>query len=214
MTTARPSDARPPEEMPPASPRSEPRWAVAVSDILSPAHLVMALPIVVGWQATWPDATGALWGLTASLFCGAVPYAVILAGVRAGRLTDKHIGRRDQRVLPLVLALASVVAGLAALLVLRATPAVVVLVIGMLAALAVIVPITAFWKISVHSAVATGAATALTVTFGPYAAALAWPLTVLVAAARVTLHAHTTAQVIAGGLVGSLVPLGVYLLAG
>jgi len=213
VTTARPPDARPPEEMPHA-PRVAPRWAHVVSEVLSPAHLVMTLPLVIGWQATWPKFSGALWGLTASLFCGAVPYAVILAGVRAGRLTDKHIRRRDQRVLPLALALASVLAGLAALLVFQATPAVVVLVLGMLGALVVIVPITAFWKISLHAAVAAGAATALTVTFGPYAAVVAWPLVVLVAAARVAMRAHTTAQVIAGGLVGSLVPYGVYLLAG
>ena len=213
MTTARPPDARPPEELPPA-PRPVPRWAHVVSEVFAPAHLVMALPFAIGWRATWPELSGALWGLIASLFCGAVPYAIILAGVRAGRLTDKHIRRRDQRLLPLALALASVVAGLAALLLFRATPAVVVLVLGMLGALVVIVPVTAFWKISLHSAVAAGAATALTVTFGPYAAALAWPLTVLVAAARVALRAHTTAQVIAGGLVGFLVPFGVYLLAG
>lgn len=211
MTTARPPDARPPEETPAAG-RPAPRWARAVSEILSPAHLVIVLPFAIGWRATWPEFTGALWGLIASLFCGAVPYAVILAGVRAGRLTDKHIVRRDQRMVPLALALASVLAGLAALLVFRATPAVVVLVLGMLGALVVIVPVTAFWKISLHTAVAAGAATALTVTFGPYAAALAWPLTALVAAARVALRAHTTAQVIVGGLVGSLVPFGVYLL--
>lgn len=212
MTTSPPPGARQPGPMPPAT-RPGPLWARAVSEILSPAHLVMALPLAIGWHATWPEFSGALWGLVASLFCGAVPYAVILAGVRAGRLTDKHIARRDQRVRPLVLALGSVVAGLGALLLLGAIPAVVVLVLGMLVALAVIVPITAFWKISLHAAVAAGTATVLTFTFGGLAAALAWPLTVLVAAARVALGAHTVAQVIAGGLVGSLVPLGVYLLA-
>lgn len=213
MTTARPSDARPPEDLP-SGPRPGPLWARAVTEILSPAHLVIVLPPVIGWRATWPESGGIWWGLTASLFCGVVPYAVILAGVRAGRLTDRHIVRRDQRIVPLALASASVVAGLAALLVFRATPAVVVLVLGMLSALAVIVPITAFWKISLHTAVAAGAATALTVTFGPVAAAVAWPLVLLVAAARVTLRVHTLAQVIGGALVGSLVPLGVYLLAG
>src|SRR5690606_6149009 len=134
----------------------------------------------------------------------------------------------EQRVRPLVLALASVVAGLGALLVLGAIPAVVVLVVGMLVALAVIAPITAFWKISLHAAVAAGTAVVLTVTFDGVAAAPAWWLTVTVvvvaaglagslsvavAAARVALGAHTVAQVVAGGLVGSLVPLGVYLLA-
>ena len=211
MTTSPPPGARQPGPMPPAT-RPGPLWARAVSEILSPAHLVMALPLAIGWHATWPEFSGALWGLVASLFCGAVPYAAILAGVRTGRLTDKHIGRREQRVRPLVLALASVVAGLGALLVLGAIPAVVVLVVGMLVALAVIAPITAFWKISLHAAVAAGTAVVLTVTFDGVAAALAWPLTVAVAAARVALGAHTVAQVVAGGLVGALVPLAVYLL--
>jgi membrane-associated phospholipid phosphatase len=189
-------------------------WARAVTEILAPAHLVIVLPLAIGWRATWPELAGVWWGLAASLFCGVVPYAVILAGVRAGRLTDRHIVRRDQRIGPLALALASVVAGLAALLLFRATPAVVVLLLGMLGALVVIVPITTFWKISLHTAVAAGAATALTVTFGPYAALVGWPLVLLVAAARVALRVHTVAQVVAGALVGALVPLGVYLLAG
>ncbi|MEV5409557.1 hypothetical protein AB0K60_12070 [Thermopolyspora sp. NPDC052614] len=213
MTTARPSDAGPPPEQTPVGPRPGPLWARAVTEILAPAHLVIALPLVIGWRATWPDPAGVWWGLTASLFCGIVPYAVILAGVRAGRLTDRHVVRRDQRMGPLALALASVVAGLAALLAFRATPAVVVLVLGMLGALVVIVPITTFWKISLHAAVAAGAATALTITFGLYAAAVGWPLVLLVAAARVALRVHTFAQVVAGALVGALVPLGVYLLA-
>lgn len=213
MTTARSSDAWPPEDAP-ADGRPEPRWARAVTEILAPAHLVIALPPVIGWQATWPDFAGVWWGLAASLFCGVVPYGVILAGVRAGRITDRHVVRRDQRVVPLALAFGSVVAGVAALIVFGAPPPVVVLLLGMLGALVVIVPITVFWKISLHAAVAAGVATALTVTFGPYAGAVGWPLVPLVGAARVALRVHTVGQVIAGALVGCLVPLGVYLLAG
>jgi len=190
------------------------RWARVVTEVLAPAHLVMALPLIVGWRATAPSLTGVLWGGAAALFCGAIPYAFILAGVRSGRLTDRHVFRRDQRLTPLVLAVGCVIAGLAALILLGATKAVVVLVVGMLSALLVIAPITAFWKISLHAAVAGGTATALTLAFGPYAAALAWPLTVLVAASRVSLRAHTPAQVTVGTLVGALVPLAVYWVAG
>ncbi len=191
-----------------------PRWARVVTEVLAPAHLVIALPPLVGWRATAPGLAGLLWGVAAAVCCGVIPYAFILAGVRSGRITDRHVFRRDQRLVPLVLGGVCVVAGLAAMMLLDATKAVVVLVVGMLSALLVIAPVTAFWKISLHAAVAGGTAMALTVTFGLYAAAVAWPLTVLVAASRVALRAHTPAQVIAGALVGALVPLGVYVISG
>lgn len=195
-------------------PRREARWARVVTEAFAPAHLVVVLPLVIGWHATWPRVTGALWGMAAALFCGVIPYGIILAGVKAGRLTDRHIVRRDQRLVPLLLAVVSVVTGLGMMIRLGATREVMILVVGMLAALAVIVPITAFWKISLHAAVAGGTALALTVAFGPPAAAVAWPLTAVIAASRVTLRHHTLPQVAAGTVAGTLIPLAVFLLAG
>lgn len=101
---------------PPAFADCTPRQKAArvLSDALAPAHLVVALLLLVGWHSTtsW---TGLGRGLLAALFCGVVPIGIIALGVRRGALTDQHIRVRRRRVVPMALSLASVVAGVALL---------------------------------------------------------------------------------------------------
>ena len=72
--------------------------------------------------------------------------------------------------------------------------------IGLMAALA----ITLVWKVSVHAAVMAGAATVLTLVFGP-PMALTVVFVLAVAWARVAKGDHTLAQVLVGALVGGAV---------
>ncbi|BEL03138.1 hypothetical protein Q0Z83_013290 [Actinoplanes sichuanensis] len=74
----------------------------------------------------------------------------------------------------------------------------------MAAALLIATPITlpARWKISIHSLVAAGTAVTFTVVFG-WALLFTWPLAAAVGWSRVHLRDHTTAQVLAGALVGA-----------
>jgi membrane-associated phospholipid phosphatase len=64
--------------------------------------------------------------------------------------------------------------------------------------------ITRWWKISVHAAIAAGAATVLLVVFGPALLAV-WPLVAVIAWSRVQVGDHTTAQVLAGVALGVVV---------
>ncbi|XVV15204.1 phosphatase PAP2 family protein [Actinoplanes sp. CA-131856] len=64
------------------------------------------------------------------------------------------------------------------------------------------VTVLARWGISLHALVAAGAVGALTVIYGP-AVSPAWLLVAAVGWARVRLKEHTTAQVLAGALVGA-----------
>ena len=57
------------------------------------------------------------------------------------------------------------------------------------------------WKVSIHCAVAAGSVTMLTLLFGP-SLIPAYLLVALTAWSRVALKDHTTAQVIAGSLLG------------
>jgi membrane-associated phospholipid phosphatase len=61
--------------------------------------------------------------------------------------------------------------------------------------------ITLWWKISVHAAIAAGAATVLTLVFGP-ALLAAWPLVALIAWSRVQVGDHTPTQVLADVALG------------
>lgn len=64
--------------------------------------------------------------------------------------------------------------------------------------------ISLWWKISVHAAIAAGAATVLLLVFG-LAQLVVWPLVALIAWSRVQVGDHTPAQVLAGIALGIVV---------
>jgi membrane-associated phospholipid phosphatase len=71
--------------------------------------------------------------------------------------------------------------------------------------------ITLWWKISVHAAIAAGAATVLLLVFGP-ALLVVWPLVALIAWSRVQVGDHTPAQTLAGAALGGLIATTVFIL--
>ena len=166
--------------------------------------LATALPIVIGVHAGRTAPAGLAWGLLASVFSAIIPYAMIWYGVRRGRLSDRHIGVREQRTKPLALGLVSVMVGLALLGLFGAPRELIALVVALFVGGLVATVINHFWKLSVHAGVAAGSMVVLTLAFGP--ALLA---TVIVAAAvgwsRVRLRDHTTWQVVAGTVIGVVV---------
>ncbi len=198
---------------PPAFADCSPRQKAArvLSDVLAPANLVVALLLLIGWHSTasW---TGLGWGLLGALFCGVVPIAVIVLGVRRGALTDQHIRVRRQRLVPMGLSLLSVVAGITLLHVLGAPGEVFALVVAMLVGLVSSLLVTVGWQISIHMSVAGGAVMILALVFGPpvlpaalIAAAVGW--------SRLVLKAHTPAQLLAGAALGGTAALTFALLS-
>ncbi|MFI5898331.1 phosphoesterase PA-phosphatase [Actinoplanes sp. NPDC051513] len=169
------------------------------TEIFAPAVLAAVMPVVIGAHA---GAAG--WGLLAALFCAAIPYAMILRGVRRGRLSDRHIGERSQRTGPLVFGLASVLAGLGLLVAGGAPRELIALIVASFAGGVVATGINHFWKSSIHAGVAAGSAVVLVLVFGPLlltsaavVAAVGW--------SRVRLEDHTVAQVVAGAAIGAVV---------
>ncbi|WUU84284.1 hypothetical protein OG790_23900 [Streptomyces cellulosae] len=196
----------PTTQLPPtAAVPDERRSARLVTEVLAPANLVIGVLLVIGWHST-SSLAGAGWGLLAGAFCGGLPIAYIVAGVRRGRWTDKHLKVRSQRWIPLFVTLGSVLVGTGLLLALDAPREVVALVAAMIAAmiagLVLTVAVTIWWKVSVHTAVASGVAVVITVAYGWWAALLFLGVAT-VGWSRVSLRDHTTAQVIAGTILGS-----------
>ncbi|MCG6493990.1 hypothetical protein [Kitasatospora sp. A2-31] len=187
------------------------RVARLVTEALAPAHLVIALLLLVGAHST-ADWSGAGWGLLAALFCGVVPIGLISWGVRRGALTDRHIRIRRQRVVPMGASLLSVVAGVALLRVLHAPTEVGALVVAMLAGLASALAVTVWWQISLHNAVAGGTAMVLALAFGPGVLPLAAAVPLAAGWSRLVLRAHTPAQVLAGTALGGVCALAFTLL--
>jgi membrane-associated phospholipid phosphatase len=177
--------------------------ARAVTELLAPANLAVAQLLLVGWHSTRGPA-GLGWGLLAATFCGLLPYGIVIAGVHRRRWTDRHLRARQQRPVPFLAGIASVLAGLAMLLVLDAPRQLVALVAAMLTGLAATLVVTLWWKLSLHTAAAAGTVAILVLTYGP-ALILAVPAVAVVAWARVRLGDHTPAQTLAGAALGGLV---------
>ena len=187
------------------------RVARLVGELLSPPPILVVLALVVAWDSSPTLGTAVLWGGIAALSASVLPYALILRGVRRGRLSDKNISLREQRIRFGVVAITSILLGLAVLAVFDAPAEMVALVASIAVGVACGWMITLWWKISVHAAIAAGAATALLLVFGPALLAV-WPLVAVIAWSRVQVGDHTTAQVLAGVALGVVVNATVFTL--
>jgi membrane-associated phospholipid phosphatase len=175
------------------------RVARVVTEALTPAVLVAGICVAVAWQS---GSVG--WGIVSAVFASGVPVAYIVRGIRTGRFTDHHVTVREHRPAVIVAAAASVVVGLAVMVLLDAPRDLVALVVAMLAGLVLTFAVTRWWgKVSIHTAVAAGTATTLVLVFGPWLL-LAWPFVGVIAWSRVALHEHTVAQTVVGVVLGAV----------
>jgi membrane-associated phospholipid phosphatase len=186
------------------------RVARLVGELLSPPPILVVLALVVAWDSS-PMGMAVLWGGIAALFASVLPYALILRGVRQGRLSDKNISLREQRIRFGVVAITSILLGLVLLAAFDAPAEMVALVASIAVGVACGWVITLWWKISVHAAIAAGSATVLLLVFGPALLAV-WPLVGVIAWSRVQVGDHTSAQVLAGVALGVVVNATVFSL--
>jgi membrane-associated phospholipid phosphatase len=180
-----------------------------VGELLSPPPIIVVLALVVAWDSSPTPGMAVVWGGIAAVFAGVLPYALILRGVRRGRLSDKNISLREERIRFGVVAITSILVGLAVLAAFDAPAEVVALLASIAVGVACGWVITLWWKISVHAAIAAGAVAVLMVAFGT-ALLAAWPLVGVIAWSRVQVGDHTPAQVLAGVALGTVVNATVF----
>jgi hypothetical protein len=87
------------------------RVARLVGELLSPPPIMVVLALVVAWDSSSTPGMALLWGAIAAVSASVLPYALILRGVRRGRLTDKNISLREQRIRFGVVAITSILIG-------------------------------------------------------------------------------------------------------
>ncbi len=193
-------------------PVTGPVLARVLSEVFAPWVIVIALSGAVAWRATHAPLPTVLWGLLIALTSSVLPMGVIVWGARRGRWDGHHVRDRTGRLVPFVtlIVLSGLCLGL--LLVWEAPRMLVALDVAMLAALLVSGVITAWWKVSMHAAVAAGAVVILAVAY----TACMLPLLLVAASvcwSRVRLGDHTVAQVTVGTVLGIVVGGGVFALA-
>lgn len=185
--------------------------ARVVTEVLSPAVIVVALPLAVAWQGTGYRVGPTFgWGLLVALFYSVIPMVIIVRGARRGRWDGHWVRERERRMVPFLFCLVSTVVGLAIMLVGGAPRSVIALAWSMIATLLAVLAITRFWKVSVHATVAGGAVATIALLYGPWYLLLGLGV-VLVAWSRVVVEDHTVAQVVVGSLLGPVVGGVVFL---
>lgn len=186
------------------------RVARAISEVLSPIVILPACTFVVSVHASqaWP--AGLTYGAVAVFFAVGFPYAVLLSWVRSGRLADREIRDRAQRPAIMLITLASVSLGLAALWALHVPRDLFAHMAAMVAGLATTLAVTTKWKISIHTACLAGATASVSILVTPWALLLT-ALLVPLASSRMILKHHTLAQVGAGAVLGAAVAAAVIL---
>lgn len=172
-----------------------------LTELLAPIVLIVALLFAVAIHASPSVGRGLLYGAVTAFFAGGLPYAIMMLGIRRGHLGDRHLSKRQERPVMMVIGLVSVAVGLLLTWWLGAPRALFALVAAMMAGVAVALAITIFWKISIHTACAAGTLGILVLQFGPAMWALL-PLVAAIAWARVALRDHTHPQVVAGAFIG------------
>jgi membrane-associated phospholipid phosphatase len=185
-----------------ALPRAENALARRITDGMEPRNVIVLVSLGVGAAQDNP-LTGLTWALEAIVFAAALPMAYIKYGMRRGMWADRHIGQRQRRLLLIPVIMASVATGIGLMVWLDAPKPMIALVVAMLATLAVLLPVTAFWKISVHTAVAGGALAMLAHAWSPLIW-IAYPIIAVIAWSRISLRDHTLAQAFAGAVAGTV----------
>lgn len=174
-----------------------------ITEMTGPAICGVAGLLTVAIHAAGKSA-GAAWGGLAAIFVAVIPMTYIARGVKNRRWASHHVDDRAQRTAPLIIAIASLGAGIALLLLVHAPQELTALVVAQLAGLLVVLVVSRWWKISIHLATAGGLLAVLTVLFGPWALTGAI-LLATIAWSRTVLGAHTWPQVIVGAVVGASV---------
>jgi membrane-associated phospholipid phosphatase len=190
--------------------RAKNRIAGWITEVFQPP-VVVSVQLLVS-PLTQPGFPGTVaYGALAALFVCVIPLLLLLVLVRLGKVTDHHVSDRKQRAPVLLMALASIMAGLLVLRAAGAPESVVAMVLAVVGGVVVLAGVSPFWKISGHAAAMSSSAVIAVMMLGP-----AWlPLLLRIPTvgwSRVVLRAHTVAQVVAGSLFGGVVMAGIWWL--
>ncbi|MGW3039532.1 hypothetical protein ACWC9T_05645 [Kitasatospora sp. NPDC001159] len=176
-------------------------WARRVTDGVEPKNVIIAVCLLIGGLRYGLAGLG--WAAFAALFAAVIPTLFIQRGIRKGTLEDRHVGHRQRRLTVIPFIMGSVLTSFAVMIWLDAPTDLTAMVAAMFASLIPILVITVWWKVSVHTAVASGAAACLGIALGPLWLLL-YPLVAVIGWSRVVLRDHTTAQTIVGAVVGAV----------
>ncbi|MCU0476017.1 MAG: phosphatidic acid phosphatase [Anaerolineae bacterium] len=181
-------------------------WARLVSDVFSPPVVWAALAFPIVWSAEPDRGLALMWACIYVMLVCIVPLIYITWMVRLGKIADIHLGVRRERIKPLLVTLVSTAVAWGVLQALGAPSIMPALALTTLVQIGLLAAITLIWQISMHAMSSGAAVVGSAVVYGPVAALVTIPMLLLVGWARLHLHKHTRAQVLAGATLGLIIP--------
>ncbi|NWF67681.1 MAG: hypothetical protein HXY40_01215 [Chloroflexi bacterium] len=191
---------------------SDSAWARLVSDLVSPPVVWMLLGIAIAFRFAESGSQALLWVTIYVVLICVLPVIYIVWNVRRGKITDIHMKERRQRLRPFLFSIMCSALGWVVLTLMNTPQIISAFALFSLLQLGVLMVITLVWQISIHAMSITGVVVATGAIFGLPQALVLVPLVPLVGMARIKLHRHTLSQVLAGTLVGALLPLLLFIL--
>ncbi|HTI14393.1 MAG TPA: hypothetical protein VL461_07470 [Dictyobacter sp.] len=170
-----------------------------ISTVLSPA--IIALPVLLLVALSTHQSNALLSALIAIFFLSIGPMIYIGIGVRMGKFTDIDVSVRSQRTGPFLFGLGSCLLGFMVLVLTHAPRYLQDVLLLICISGLILMIITFWWKISMHTSSLSAAITLLIMIYGRIILP-ASILIVLVCWSRVVLKRHTIAQVTAGTILG------------
>ncbi len=188
-------------------------WARVTSDILSPPVIWGVLAFPVAFRAAESVQQAIVWALTYTVLVCVMPAIYIGLNVWRGHISDIHIPIREQRIRPFVVSLIGT--GLAWLVLswMGAPALLPMFALFSLVQIGVMLLITIWWQISMHTMCITGAVVVTGALYGWVPMLILTPLIPMVGVARLKLHRHTVAEVVAGVVVGGGITLMMTLIS-
>lgn len=182
-------------------------WARIVSDLVSPPLVwaILVVPVALRYSETTINAI--FWAVLYAIFVSLLPIVYVAFNVWRGKISDIHMKNRRERIRPLLVSILCTAIVWYLLKVLGAPRAFPLLALMSLIQITIIALITLGWQISMHMMSIAGAVVAMGIIFNISLGLMMIPLVPLVAAARLSLKRHTPAQVIAGTIIGALLPV-------
>lgn len=165
---------------------------------------------LTAWSGShdWASATG--WALMVICLSVLPLFVYIYMCVRSGRMTDIHVGIREQRHSLFLMAILLIGATLAVLYLADSPMPLKPLLLSMLASISLNALINIETKISLHASAFTGSLVVFYYLFGRSTLVPMLPLLLLVMWSRVRLGQHTAMQVIVGALVSGTVTASIF----
>jgi hypothetical protein len=179
---------------------------------LAPAPVASLVLLIAAARSTTSAMEFAFIAVVVIGWAVLLPRLCIEYGVQRGWLSQPQLPRREERGLPLVVGMVSVIAAILFAQMAGAAHALIESLYAMAFVLAIALVVTLVSKVSLHVAAMAGAVIIISQLLGAICILLV-PLVVLVAWSRLELQEHTLAQVSAGAVVGVVGSAQAYLLA-